>query len=80
MAAKAVKETAKEASNASKQLNNDLQLSTKKPKRQQHLQSIPLLLLPLHNQEVVVGPSNPASERPLRSKRAPAYLDEYQLE
>ena len=80
VAAKAAKETAKEASNASKQLNNDLQLSTKKPKRQQHLQSIPLLLLPLHNQEVVVRPSNPALERPLRSKRAPAYSDGYQLE
>ena len=78
-AAKAVKEQAKEANNASKQLNIDLQSSTKKPRRQNPLLSIPLLPLPLHNIEVVTGPSNPASQRPSRTKRTLAYLNGYQL-
>ena len=79
-AAKAAKEVVKEASNASRQLNNDLQLSTKKPKRQQHLLSIPQLQPVSQNIEVVAGPSNPALQRPSRTKRAPAYLDGYQLD
>jgi hypothetical protein len=77
--AKAVKEVAKEASNASRQLNNDLQLSTKKPKRQQHLSATLQLQPASHNIEVIAGPPNPASQRPSRTKRAPAYLDGYQL-
>jgi hypothetical protein len=79
VAIKAVKEAAKEASNASKQLSNDLQLSTKKPKRQQPLIPISLPPLTLHNIEVVAGLSNPALQRLSRTKRTPAYLEGYQL-
>ena len=79
VAAKAQKELVKEANNASKQLNNDLQSSTKKPKRQQHLLSIPQVPPISHNIEVVAGRSDPASQRPSRTKRAPPYLDGYQL-
>jgi hypothetical protein len=78
--AKAAKEAAKEANNASKQLNSDLQSSTKKPRRQKHLISAPQLQPVLHNIEVIVRPPNPASQRPSRTKRAPAYLDGYQLD
>ena len=78
-AAKAAKEQAKEANNASKQLNIDLQSSTKKPRRQNIVLSAPQLLPPSHNIEVVAGPSNPASQRPSRTKRTPAYLEGYQL-
>jgi superfamily II DNA or RNA helicase len=78
-AAKASKEQAKEAANASKQLDIDLQSSTKKQRRQNPLLSIPQLPPPPHNIEVVVGPSNPASQRPSRAKRTPAYLEGFQL-
>ena len=78
-AAKAVKEQAKEATNASKQLNIDLQSSTKKPRRQNIVLSTPQLLPPSHNIEVVAGPSNPALQRPSRAKRTPAHLEGFQL-
>ena len=79
-AAKAAKEQAKEATNASKQLDIDLQSSTKKKRRQNPLLSIPQLPLPSHNIEVVLGPSNPASQRPTRTKRIPVYLEAFQIE
>ena len=78
-AAKAVKEQAKEATNASKQLDIDLQSSARKPRRQNPLLSIPQLPPPSHNIEVVAGPSNPASQRPTRTKRTPAYLEGFQI-
>jgi hypothetical protein len=79
-AAKAEKELSKNTLKASAQLNNEYQASLKKPKRQKHLTVAPLPPPVFDNIEVDAGPSNPASNRPSRNRRAPRYLDGYQLD
>jgi hypothetical protein len=78
--AKAEKELSKNNTKATAQLNNEYQASLKKPKRQKQVTIAPLPLPVFHNIEVDAGPSNPASNRPSRNRRAPRHLDGYQLD